>query len=106
MPAPLDGFNFSGIQSKGFYGVLPFVGDTTWGLTFCSCDDSVLTTLICERHYMTQPELFMSILNRNIRDFVAHGQRAVAAQISQKVANVNLLVCENDGGEGLKMSKM
>ena len=55
---------------------------------------------------MTQPELFMSILNRNIRDFVAHGQRAVAAQISQKVANVNLLVCENDGGEGLKMSKM
>ena len=106
VPAPLDGFNFAGIQSKGFYGILPFVGDTSWGLTFCNCDDNVLTALIADRHYMEKPELFMEILNKNVRDFVAQGQQVIVDQISQKVANVDLLVCENDGSDLPKLSKL
>lgn len=75
VPAPKDGFNFDGIQTRGFYGILPFLGDTTWGLTFCSCDDAVLTALICDRHYMEKPELFMEIFNANMREFIDQGYR-------------------------------
>ena len=89
MSGPKEGFNFDGIQTKGLYVVLPFVGDTTWGMSFVACDNVVLTCLIAERHYMEQPELFLQILDRNIQTFLDQAiDQTSMNMLSQKLGNV------------------